>query len=97
MRKKCILIVVLFVISHSIIACLSTNKMTHQNDIVKVLVSIPPYSTDPIEYDAHVHHMIFTSVLSPLITNYKLGEYVGILAKSWKVNDDFTNLTNSAL
>ena len=48
-----------------------------------------PYSTDPLSYDALSHHVAFRSVLSPLISTYKLGEYVGILAESWSVSEDF--------
>lgn len=33
-----------------------------------------PYSVDPIDYDLIVHHYIFTSVLSPIVSLYKKNE-----------------------
>lgn len=52
-----------------------------------------PFSTDPYDYDAFVHHLAFRSVLSSLVTPYKAGTYVGILAESWKVSPDFRTWT----
>ncbi|OQW49010.1 MAG: hypothetical protein A4S09_12920 [Proteobacteria bacterium SG_bin7] len=53
------------------------------------LVGQAPSSSDPLEYDIAVHQEIFRSTFSSLISNYKRGEYTGILASSWhsKNND----------
>ena len=49
------------------------------------------YSADPLEYDLSAHHIIFRSVFSSLVTKYRLGEYVGILAESWRSSNDDKN------
>ncbi|MBI3534190.1 MAG: hypothetical protein HY072_01710 [Deltaproteobacteria bacterium] len=48
----------------------------------------PPYSTDPIDYDAFIHHIAFRSVLSSVLTQYHLGNYEGILAESWSPSSE---------
>lgn len=53
-------------------------------------IETPPYSTDPLDFDAFAHHETFRSVLAGLVSQYKVGTYVGILADRWQVNNDKT-------
>lgn len=48
-----------------------------------IWVSHEPYSVDPLDYDQFIHHVAFTSVLAPLVTQYHAGEFQGIIASSW--------------
>ncbi len=47
-----------------------------------------PFSTDPLEFDYHVHHVTQSPVLATLVTQYKLGEPTGMIASSWQVGPD---------
>ncbi len=51
-------------------------------------ISDPPKSADPFLYDYFIHHEVFRSTFSSLITQYRRGEYVGILAESWASDDN---------
>lgn len=52
-----------------------------------------PTSCDPLDYDAFTHHLIFKSIFSSLITQYKSGEYVGQVAESWISTPDLKHWT----
>lgn len=67
---------------------LNTNP-THPQRVMNVWITKPPYSADPIDYDAFAHHETFRSVLAGMVSQYRVGEYAGILADRWKVSDDF--------
>lgn len=56
---------------------------------VQLWISDVPYSSDPLDFDALVHHIIFYSIYSPLVTEYKVGEVTGLIAESWQSSDDF--------
>lgn len=43
-----------------------------------------PYSADPIEYDASIHHNAFTSIFGTLTSASKRGEVVPLIAKRWE-------------
>ena len=47
-----------------------------------------PFSFDPIDYDAFTHHFTQRPVLATLVSNYRSGDIIGVLAKGWKVSDD---------
>lgn len=64
-----------------------------RSENLKIFVKQKPYSTDPLDYDAFVHHVVFTSVLSPLVSSYKLGEIRGLIAESWQPEDYFRKWT----
>lgn len=53
-------------------------------------IASAPYSADPLEHDADIHHAVFRSVQATLITDYKLSadEFTGILAESWTISPD---------
>lgn len=53
----------------------------------------PPFSTDPLDIDAMVHHIAFSSVYSTLVSNYKKGELKGILAEAWQHSADYKQWT----
>jgi hypothetical protein len=59
-------------------------------DLVNKLVvrTGPLYSMDPMEYDYFAHHQTQRPVLATLITNYKAGDYIPVIAKGWSVSDD---------
>lgn len=50
--------------------------------------AIAPYSADPLDYDVWIHHMAFRAVLAPLVTQYRIGEHVGVIAESWRSSPD---------
>lgn len=56
---------------------------------LKVLTIALPESTDPLKYDAFVHHLIFRSVYSSLITEYSNKGLIGDLAVSWRASNNF--------
>ncbi len=67
-----------------------TNCINNSNkNLALVYYPAMPYSADPMEYDYQGHHVVFRSTFSSLITQYKLGEYQGILAESWTNSDDY--------
>ncbi|MDH4467369.1 MAG: ABC transporter substrate-binding protein [Bacteriovoracaceae bacterium] len=49
-----------------------------------------PYSADPADFDFMVHNVVFYSVFSPLVSEYKVGDIKGIIAESWRASSDFT-------
>jgi hypothetical protein len=71
------------------------NSCTPSSPERKLLVSnrLPPYSADPLDYDAFIHHISFRSVLSPLISNYRAGNILGIIAESWASSPDHKKWT----
>ncbi|MBF0299125.1 MAG: hypothetical protein HQK51_10425 [Oligoflexia bacterium] len=66
-----------------------------RNDQSKLLfwTNSAPFSTDPMDYDAFIHHIVFRSTYSSMVTEYSSGGPTGILAKSWKASDDFKTWT----
>ncbi len=71
---------VLFLLLHS--------RKTGEPAMTRLWMMEPPYSSDPIHYDAFVHHIAFTSVYSGLVTQYRKGEYLGVLAEKWEASKD---------
>lgn len=65
-------------------------KTAPTTGLVTFWIETPPYSTDPIDFDAFAHHETFRSVLAGLVSQYKVGTYIGILADRWQVSDDKT-------
>lgn len=47
-----------------------------------------PFSFDPMDYDAFTHHLTQRPVLVPLVSNYKSGNIIGVVAKGWSVSED---------
>jgi MarR-like DNA-binding transcriptional regulator SgrR of sgrS sRNA len=47
-----------------------------------------PFSADPMDYDAYIHHITFRAVLSSLVSQYRNGGYTGVLAESWESSSD---------
>jgi len=68
-------------------AC-SPNRDDTTNKQVSFWISDAPFSADPLDYDAFIHHIAFSSVHSGLVTNYRAGQYTGIIAKNWEVSSD---------
>jgi hypothetical protein len=55
-----------------------------------VLLPRAPYSFDPLEYDAFLHHVIATPILSTLVSQYRTGKITGVVAESWTNNAEMT-------
>ena len=47
-----------------------------------------PYSADPLDCDAFVHHITLRPVLNTLVTQYRTGELAGTFAKKWTSSTD---------
>jgi len=62
--------------------------MTSKPKRILVFLGSTPYSSDPLDYDAFIHHIAFGSVFGNLVTQYKLGEHSPELAQSWRVSSD---------
>jgi hypothetical protein len=58
------------------------------NEVLTFWMTGSPYSADPIDYDAFIHHVMFTSVLSPIVSQYRVGQITGLLASSWDKSAD---------
>ncbi len=43
---------------------------------------------DPVDHDLFVHHITQRPVLGTLVSPYRAGEFMGVLAKSWTVSSD---------
>ncbi len=52
-----------------------------------------PYSLDPIDYDHFAHHQAFTASFATLVTQYRRGHILGVIAKSWLSSDDLKTWT----
>jgi hypothetical protein len=46
-----------------------------------------PYSADPMEYDSFVHHVVIRPVLASLVTQYRSGTIMGVIADSWSSDE----------
>ena len=95
MKKFFFLKIVLFFLVIIITISLILNEKSTSMSTSSITVSIPesPYSSDPLDFDFLFHHIIFYSVFSPLVTEYKTGAVTGLIAESWASNDDFTKWT----
>jgi hypothetical protein len=67
----------------------NTKKQMNTHNTVKVFLTSRPYSGDPLDYDAFVHHIAFRSVYSSLVTQYHKGQVIGLLAQSWSNKNNF--------
>ena len=57
---------------------------------ISVWLLSAPYSFDPLEYDSFIHHFVARPVLASLVSQYKVGAFVGVLVKEWTNNPDMT-------
>ncbi len=80
------LVIQLLLGSSLFFSCIERTTTIKKPIVVWMLRS--PYSTDPIDYDAFSHHLAFRSVMSSVVSQYRVGEYVGVLAESWRVDSD---------
>lgn len=74
------------------VASIMLNACSHRDDTsstqISFWISDAPFSADPLDYDAFIHHIAFSSVHAGLVTNYKAGQYTGIIAREWEVSPD---------
>lgn len=61
--------------------------------MITVKMLYAPLKADPIECDYAPHIAIFSSVLSPLVSNFSISGYTGIIAKNWTTSDDYKEWT----
>lgn len=59
------------------------DKLFNKQDTLVFATSSLPFSSDPMDYDAYVHHYAFTSLLGNLVSSSKKGELFPMIAKSW--------------
>lgn len=61
-----------------------------QSAPIRIKLLSPPYSLDPIDYDADVHHITTRPVLGSLVTQYKAGTFEGVVSDSWSNSADLS-------
>lgn len=81
------IVLVPFVVSAIIVRMRGKNAPGDRT--VEVSIVGPPYSADPIDYDAFVHHIAFRSTYSSIVTQYHAGNFVGLLAETWSSDPYF--------
>lgn len=67
----------------------TVNISIKEKENVSFWLHSAPHSLDPVEYDYFVHHAAFRSIFSSIVTQYPIGGYKGVLAKSWVVDDEY--------
>ncbi len=88
--------VLLLLIAASIVLFQSLGSLRKQNmqtQVVTIFFPGQPYSTDPQDYDAFVHHVLLRPIFSSIVSQYKAGEFVGSLAKEWQSSNNFQTWT----
>lgn len=65
-------------------SCMNKNKTQ-----VTFKILSKPFSADPYDYDFFVHHRVYRSVLSTLVSNYSSRGVTGVLVDSWSNSTDF--------
>jgi len=63
------------------------NKKESKHDYI-VYLAQKAFSADPIDFDLWTHHYIFNNVLARLITQYKKGEVIGVIAEKWVTSNN---------
>lgn len=72
---------------------ISRNSLNINKTPTQIWISDTPYSSDPLDFDSLVHHIVFYSLYSPLVTEYQAGEVTGLIAESWRSSVDFKTWT----
>jgi ABC-type oligopeptide transport system substrate-binding subunit len=86
------LFLIAFPLVFAVIQTRSREKRMEKPDATIYFVT-PPYSTDPQDYDAFVHHILQRPVFSSIVSQYRSGEFVGTLANAWHASNDFKTWT----
>ena len=89
MFKKFILTASILVALISATVALQTKIAPTPSSHITVALVGAPYSADPIDYDAFIHHIAFRSVYLSIVSQYQLGRYTGVLADQWHSDDRF--------
>lgn len=87
MKSKRLLL--LGIISASLLILGVFLKLNDYQSTITVNLNLKPHTADPYEFDHMVHHAIFPSILSPLVSITKKGIYQGIVAEKWEARDDY--------
>jgi hypothetical protein len=64
--------------------------MLEKKSTIKVLIPSNPYSTDPAEFDAYVHHICFGSAFLTLTSNSRKFGLEGRLTQQWESSQNYT-------
>jgi ABC-type transport system substrate-binding protein len=72
------------VLTFVILAKFTVGAFSRSKEPLRVWIPSEPFSADPIESGFIAHEMAFRSIHAPLVTRHKLGETVGLLAASWR-------------
>lgn len=81
------ILLALIIVSISSISCIKETPPS----TTSIWLPESPYSSDPLDFDNLFHHIIFYSVFSPLVSEYKTGAVTGLIAESWSTTADFTS------
>jgi len=65
-------------------------KREYSNEPLRIWTRFEASSTDPLDYDLEVHHIMMRSVFASLVSNYKNGSIEPQIAKSWASSKDHT-------
>lgn len=87
--KRILLLVIIAFIGTFSVSCDNEDTPSHTT----LWIPDAPYSSDPLDFDNLFHHIVFYSVFSPLVTEYKSGSVTGLIAESWSSTDDFKTWT----
>jgi ABC-type transport system substrate-binding protein len=79
-------LLVILILSYYCLGLKNTKDMKPQTTL---WIPEAPYSTDTLDFDLLMHHIVFSSVFSPLVSEYKTGTVTGMIAKSWSSSEDF--------
>jgi hypothetical protein len=91
-RKRSFIVLLLTGFTIALVVGMTLLKSNGEIKSLRLLAPrFPPFSSDPLESDALIHHIAFLSVYSGLVSDYKLGEIKGILAESWTHDSENRN------
>ncbi len=84
--KLCWILFVILAVGFGLGSFLMTDQ--ERKTILNVWTYQNPYSTDPLKYDAAVHHIAFRGVYSSLVSQYPSSGLQGDLATQWYSTSD---------
>ncbi len=85
MKNQNTLIVLFILIIFGAVFMIKSN--VHKRSL-NIVTGSKPFSSDPLDYDAYVHHQTFTSVFGNLVSFNKKGEITPQIAESWSHDEE---------
>ncbi len=83
-KTKKLFVVLIGTLTLGTLVKVTIGELVRQKKPLSVWIPSEPFSADPIESGFIAHEMAFRSIHAPLVTRHKLGETVGLLAASWR-------------